>query len=319
MGQAAQSNIIPFAFKDHLVRTVMVDGEPWFVGGDVCRALELKGDAGQHVRRLDDDEKGLISIQTPGGLQEMLCISEPGAYRLVFASRKPEAEDFKRWLAHDVIPALRKTGHYSMVEAPEPMLDGEPLGVLNAKLQMVREARHCFGAAKARAIWLQLGLPAMPVDPMDWKSPQAAAAEVEDAKRCLQHLLETIDPATPDGPAHENVPYRTWIQIALDGDEEMQHSLRKHGLRFKEIDDEMYLWVANMSDDLSVIYAGTPWENNWRYVLKRLPGALCGDNSAVYNVDGITRRGTFIPERWCEPAELAMARPTRPEAQRASA
>lgn len=310
----AALNVIPFAFKDHLVRTVIRDGEPWFVANDVCRVLELKGDAGQHVRRLDDDEKGLISIQTPGGFQELICLSEPGCYRLVFASRKAEAEDFKRWLAHDVIPALRKTGHYAMPkEEPDLLLDGEPVALINAKLQMVREARHCFGPAKARAIWLQLGLPLLPLEAGDERSPRASEAEVVDARRCLTHLLEAIDPKTEGKMLREVVPYRTWVQIALDGDEDMQHSLKEMGLRFREIDGEMYLWVANMGDDLSVIFHDTPWENNWRYVLKKLPGAFGGDGSSVYKVDGVTRRGTFIPERWCAPETRQQAASGRPD------
>lgn len=311
MTAAAQSNVIPFAFEDSLVRVVQRGEEPWFVGKDVCQVLEIR-DHRQALNRLDEDERGGCIVPTPGGPQEVVVISEPGVFRLIFTSRKEEAERFKRWLAHEVLPQLRRTGRYDVAPEPDVLLDGEPVALINAKLQMVREARHCFGPAKARAIWLQLGLPSLPVDPMDWKSPQAAEADVEDAKRCLAHLLETVDENTVNTGLREEVPYRTWIQIALDGDEDMQISLRKHGLRFKEIDGEMYLWVANMSDDLSVFYRGTPWENNWRYVLKKLPGAFGGDNSAVYSVDGITRRGTFIPERWCEPASRDQAQVARP-------
>ncbi|WP_083910413.1 BRO-N domain-containing protein [Effusibacillus pohliae] len=68
--------------------------------------LELEGDPGQHLRRLDDDEKGLITIQTPGGPQKMVTINEPGLYSLVLKSRKPEAKAFKRWVTHEVIPSI---------------------------------------------------------------------------------------------------------------------------------------------------------------------------------------------------------------------
>lgn len=91
------------------IRTMLIDGEPWFVAKDVCEALEL--DVSQ-VRRLDDDEKGLRSIQTLGGFQEMVTINEPGLYSLILGSRKPEARAFKRWVTHEILPAIRRTGAY---------------------------------------------------------------------------------------------------------------------------------------------------------------------------------------------------------------
>ena len=94
------------------IRTIPRDDGPWFVAADVCRALELS-DVSMSLKRLDDDEKGTSSVGTPGGDQQMSIISEPGLYALVLSSRKPEAHAFKRWITHEVIPALRKTGHYS--------------------------------------------------------------------------------------------------------------------------------------------------------------------------------------------------------------
>ena len=93
------------------VRTVMQDGEPWFVAADVCKALEL-GNTAQALSKLDDDEKGIISNDTPGGKQKMSTVNEPGLYSLVLGSRKPEAKNFKRWITHEVIPTIRKTGGY---------------------------------------------------------------------------------------------------------------------------------------------------------------------------------------------------------------
>lgn len=93
------------------VRTTIKDGEPWFVAADVCRALEIS-DNRSATARLDDDEKGAVSIRTPGGYQGMTVISEPGLYALVLGSRKPEAKAFKRWITHEVIPSIRKSGGY---------------------------------------------------------------------------------------------------------------------------------------------------------------------------------------------------------------
>lgn len=94
------------------IRAIEKDGEPWFVAADVCRALEL-GEVHVAMRRLDDDEKGRCSIPTLGGTQEMTIVNEPGLYSVVLGSRKPEAKAFKRWITHEVIPSIRKTGSYT--------------------------------------------------------------------------------------------------------------------------------------------------------------------------------------------------------------
>ena len=88
------------------VRVVECEGEPWFVAKDVCECLELT-DVSKTISLLDDDEKGTNSIRTPGGEQQMLVVSEPGLYSLIFRSRKPETREFRRWVTHEVLPALR--------------------------------------------------------------------------------------------------------------------------------------------------------------------------------------------------------------------
>ncbi|UYG15798.1 BRO family protein [Brachybacterium huguangmaarense] len=102
---------MPFTYEGMPVRTVDVDGEVWFVASDVARVLDL-GRTHDAVRGLDDDEKGAESIRTPGGEQLTTIVSEPGLYQLVMRSRKPEAKPFRRWIAHEVIPAIRRTGQY---------------------------------------------------------------------------------------------------------------------------------------------------------------------------------------------------------------
>lgn len=93
------------------VRTAEADGQIWFVAKDICDALEI-ADVSSALRQLDDDEKGPHTVPTPGGNQEMLCVNEPGLYSLVMKSRKPEAKAFKRWITHDVLPSIRRTGGY---------------------------------------------------------------------------------------------------------------------------------------------------------------------------------------------------------------
>lgn len=93
-------------------------GEPWFVARDITDALGLDRTA---TRRLDDDEKGVRSMHTHGGVQEMTFVSEAGFYSLVLASKKKEAHAFKRWVTHDVLPAIRRDGGYMVArdESPE--------------------------------------------------------------------------------------------------------------------------------------------------------------------------------------------------------
>ena len=105
-----------FNFGDAEVRTVTKDGEAWFVANDVCAVLNIDR---TQVRRLDEDEKGVYSIHTPGGKQDMNVVSEPGLYKLIFTSNKPEAKSFKRWVTHDVLPTIRRQGYYSAIPDEE--------------------------------------------------------------------------------------------------------------------------------------------------------------------------------------------------------
>jgi len=103
-------NIVAFNFESSNVRVVVGEnGEPMFVAADVLSTLSLDRKA---LERLDDDEKGVNSIHTPGGPQEMTVVNESGLFNLVLGSRKPEAKRFKRWVTHEVLPSIRKTGSY---------------------------------------------------------------------------------------------------------------------------------------------------------------------------------------------------------------
>lgn len=102
-----------FDFKGAALRTLTdEEGEPWFVAKDVCAVLELNN-VSQALTRLDGDEKSSITLNdgTPGSPNKSI-VSESGLYALVLASRKPEAHEFKRWVTHEVLPQIRKTGGY---------------------------------------------------------------------------------------------------------------------------------------------------------------------------------------------------------------
>jgi prophage antirepressor-like protein len=105
-----------FDFQSARVRVVIQDGEPWFVAKDVCNILDLE-QISRVMDRLDDDERGLLKVthpQNPDKLLEVNVVTESGLYQLVIASNKPEAKSFKRWITHEVIPAIRKSGLYQI-------------------------------------------------------------------------------------------------------------------------------------------------------------------------------------------------------------
>lgn len=119
------NQIVAFDFESHDVRVVLGhDGEPMFVAADLLSILNLDRKA---LERLDDDEKGVSSIHTPGGQQEMTVVNESGLFSLVLGSRKAEAKRFKRWVTHEVLPSIRKTGSYavpgSVAALPAPTQD----------------------------------------------------------------------------------------------------------------------------------------------------------------------------------------------------
>lgn len=121
------------------IRSISINGEPWFVASDICRALGLER---TQTRRLDDDEKGVRQMHTPGGRQNVTIVNEPGLYALVMGSSKPEAKSFKRWITHDVIPSIRSHGGYLTPAMAEQVLtDPDTIIRLATELKQERALR----------------------------------------------------------------------------------------------------------------------------------------------------------------------------------
>lgn len=134
------NNLVQFSFEGTQVRTIMQNGEPWWVLADVCKVLEI-GNPSDAARRLDADEKHALDIIDPiGRTQTATIINESGLYSLILTSRKPAAKRFKKWVTSEVLPAIRKTGGY-MVAAPEEtpeQLMARALRVAEATLERVK-------------------------------------------------------------------------------------------------------------------------------------------------------------------------------------
>jgi prophage antirepressor-like protein len=122
------------SFDEKQVRTIDRNGELWWLLKDVCDVLEVS-DTSNVAKRLDDDERGTYQISTLGGSQEMLIISESGLYNVILRSDKPKAKPFRKWVTHEVLPSIRKTGGYSIAEKEK----GSMLSFLEAQHSENRE------------------------------------------------------------------------------------------------------------------------------------------------------------------------------------
>lgn len=105
------------------VRAVSLNGNPWFVGKDVAEILKYQRTADAISNHVDDEDKGVGKIQTPGGMQKVILINESGLYSLILSSKLPNARKFKRWVTSEVLPAIRQTGGY--IPAASDMSDEE--------------------------------------------------------------------------------------------------------------------------------------------------------------------------------------------------
>lgn len=111
------NNILIFENEEFgKVRTVIIDGEPWFVGKDVAVALGYEKPTDAARKHVDEEDRGVSKIETPSGTQTMTIINESGMYSLVFGSKLEEAKRFKHWVTSEVLPAIRKKGRYDTRE-----------------------------------------------------------------------------------------------------------------------------------------------------------------------------------------------------------
>jgi len=179
------TNVIPFEYEEQDVRVIRDEsGEPWFVGKDVCVILELEN-VSMALEKLDDDEKGIKNIDTLGGAQDMATISESGLYTLIVRSNKEAAKPFRRWVTHDVLPSLRKTGQYAI-----PGADEEADQAAVDAISQLNETMASVNAA-VRGLTAVYGRPGYDGDYLTGKGP-ATSFGARPVSRVLRMKDETV-------------------------------------------------------------------------------------------------------------------------------
>lgn len=144
------TNIVQHAFHGQAVRVITDEhGEPWFVAKDVCAILGISN-VSDATSRLDDDEKGVGTTDTLGGRQQVITVSEAGVYGLVFVSRRAEAREFKRWVTHELLPEVRRTGSYAVPQSREERL---ALAVIDAQAMLADKDAVIATLAPPAAAW----------------------------------------------------------------------------------------------------------------------------------------------------------------------
>ncbi|MBC9786442.1 Bro-N domain-containing protein [Heliobacterium chlorum] len=202
-----------FNYEGNIIRAILMDDEPWWVAKDVCTALEL-GNPSMALTRLADDEKGLKLIDTPGGPQKMWTVNEFGLYSLIMGSRKPQAKDFKRWVTHEVIPSIRKTGRYAINESE----------VTNDKMEKLVDT-------VTRAMETMTSIVTTSMNATN-DMVSKTMATTNNVMTTVHQLIKTLEPAHPETVKPANKPYANIIHLESRihelRDKMPNHNLRKY-------------------------------------------------------------------------------------------
>lgn len=179
-----------FQFGEQEIRVTGTKEAPRFCVADVCACLEL-GLPGDAVRNHPEDERGMDTFHTLGGGQKMLSVTEPGLYRLIFRSYKPKAEEFRKWVFRDVLPALRHTGQYAMPGRTGEALDmdGRVTTFIRVTEALVKLGAKPVTAGNAALKWL-------PVITSGAMLPSSEEKCQEEAERLFAAVIERGSEAT---------------------------------------------------------------------------------------------------------------------------
>lgn len=185
------------------IRTVTIDGEPWFVGKDIAEALGYEKPTDAVRKRVDDEDRGISKMETPSGIQNMTVINESGLYSLILSSKLPNAKKFKRWVTSEVLPAIRKTGHYeAQGYAPKATSVGEVVNLIKITRQTMKEqgASPTEIAQAVKEICEQFGV----------NLPQCFIKPKETTMTDVMQMIDFIY-AQPRGKGHKAPTYDDFI------------------------------------------------------------------------------------------------------------
>lgn len=268
----------------------MVDGAPWFVAGDVAKVLGYTH--GPHMtRQIDEEDRGVRKVDTPGGPQKLSIINESGLYAAILASRRAEARRFKRWVTAEVLPALRAQGFYVAAATEPPATPGRDVAHPAARLpadqradpmfwlDVIKTAARVAGKTEARRMWAISNLPPLSTDNTDIPSAEGDAALdhllAAEADRGGTRIVDLILAASADQAGVAKVLERNGVKLKRDGRE-------VHGV-----------CLSTSSPVLRRIYGGTRWDNgHWRKVLRTIPEVRSGP---VTRYGGTSSKTLLIP------------------------
>ena len=118
------------------VRTIAIDGEPYFVGKDVAVILGYSNPRDALAKHVDDEDKGVAKCDTLGGIQDLTVINESGLYSLILSSKMPNAKKFKHWVTSEVLPSIRRTGSYQAPQSNTDKSKSLEVKEMNARVRM---------------------------------------------------------------------------------------------------------------------------------------------------------------------------------------
>lgn len=213
-----------FSYNDKLVRTTEIDGEIWFVAKDVCNILELTNPT-EALKALDEDERSTLRItegtSPKGGNPNMNIINEYGLYKLTFNSRKPEAKTFTRWVTHEVLPSIRRTGSYSLSNTISPeefelkrdALNLERAKFINSMIEnppfpMTPETKTVFGHECFKLAAGHDYLAMLPESTEKWYTAGEIGAEIGLSANKVGRIAKAHGIKAPEGESNE---YGRWI------------------------------------------------------------------------------------------------------------
>lgn len=213
-----------FSYNDKLVRMTEIDGAIWFVAKDVCNILELTNPT-EALKALDEDERSTLRItegtSPKGGNPNMNIINECGLYKLTFNSRKPEAKTFTRWVTHEVLPSIRRTGSYSVsstitpeeLELKRNALDLERAKLINSILSnpsfpMTPETKTVFAHEVFKLASGHSYLAMLPESTEKWYTAGEIGAEIGLSANKVGRIAKAHGIKAPEGESNE---YGRWI------------------------------------------------------------------------------------------------------------